>query len=238
MDQEIQRRLIYIDELLDNNDCILTDIYLITNKVTGKQYVGQSNTHRLNHGRYRPFGYKMRFTDHIREAFSNKKKQCTALNNSIRKYSKDAFDVELIERTLPENANVVEEKCIKNYNTLAPHGYNLSKGGSKGNTSIEHRTQTMYSTINQFSQSKLDKYKGIRLDPTLDIDTYVREYTNHGKVYYCVIINGIKSIFVGKYMATSELKQKALDFIKTIGEQNILQHDQIAGTPLSSDYHS
>lgn len=41
-------------------------IYLMTNIITKKYYIGQTRSHRLNKSKYRPFGYKKRFDDHIR----------------------------------------------------------------------------------------------------------------------------------------------------------------------------
>lgn len=55
-------------------DMITGEIYKITNLVTNKSYIGQTRTHRLNHGKYRPYGYLHRFNDHNSEAKSNKKK--------------------------------------------------------------------------------------------------------------------------------------------------------------------
>ena len=77
---------------------VLGEIYCMTNTVTKKQYIGQTVSHRKNRIKYRPFGYIGRFNDHISEALNNtKKKQCTYLNNSIRKYGKDIFTVKLIK---------------------------------------------------------------------------------------------------------------------------------------------
>ena len=44
----------YVDKILESNSNVFGEIYLITN-------VGQTLSHRLNHGKYRPFGYKCRF---------------------------------------------------------------------------------------------------------------------------------------------------------------------------------
>ena len=40
---------------------VIGEIYKITNTITGKFYVGQTRSHRLNHKKYRPFGYLGRF---------------------------------------------------------------------------------------------------------------------------------------------------------------------------------
>lgn len=216
---EFQRRLQYVDMHIKDRSNMLTDIYLITNIITQKRYVGQSNTHRLNNGLLRVFGYKKRLLDHISEALCNtKKKQCTKLNNSIRKHGSNNFKVELIERCFPELANEREQYWILEYNTMAPAGYNLSEGGRKGATTLAQRIKIMHSTIKQFEASKLDKYKDVKIDKD-KIDTYLKRYTSYNKVYYCIRIQGIKSIFASKHMTEDELKQQALDFLRTLCER-------------------
>jgi hypothetical protein len=223
--KNINVRLPFIDKIMETNDMLLTDIYVITNTITNKKYVGQANSHRLNHAKYRPFGYTRRLKDHISEAVCNtKKKQCKLLNNSIRKHGPDNFKVELIQRCLPESANDLEERLISEYKTLAPNGYNLSDGGRKGVKLHDHRVNSMKATMLQFADKKLAKYAGIKLDIDIDnIDQYIHEYEydGYGGVYYQVKIKGIKSIFVGKLMTKDELKQQALDFVKKLHDNNL-----------------
>jgi predicted nucleic acid-binding Zn finger protein len=117
------------DVLIDKKD-VKGQIYLMTNTLTNKVYVGQTVSHRKNRGKYRPFGYIGRFKDHISEALCNtKKKQCTYLNNSIRKDGKDAFHVKLLHTCLVEELDEYEKYYIKEYNSLYPNGYNLTTGG-------------------------------------------------------------------------------------------------------------
>lgn len=116
--------------ILDTPDQIKGHIYLITNDITGKQYVGQAVTHRKNKNKYRPFGYLGRFKDHISEALCNtKKKQCTYLNNAIRLYEKDVFRVELLHICELDELDKYEIEYISKYNSLYPNGYNLTNGG-------------------------------------------------------------------------------------------------------------
>ena len=115
---------------INNKDRVYVDIYIIRNKLNNKVYVGQTVTHKLNKSKYRYFGYKGRFNDHVSEAINNtKQKQCTYLNNSIRKYGKENFDVNIIETCETKNANLNEIYYINKYNSIYPFGYNLTKGG-------------------------------------------------------------------------------------------------------------
>ena len=49
----------------DEIDKVVGEIYKMTNTTNGKHYIGQTRSHRLNHDKYRPFGYLGRFKDHI-----------------------------------------------------------------------------------------------------------------------------------------------------------------------------
>lgn len=110
-------------------DEVLGEIYKITNTVTNKCYIGQTRSHRLNHKKYRPFGYLGRFKDHISEAFSNKKNMSRYLNSSIQKYGPDNFKCERLLICEIEELNALEQKYISELNTKYPNGYNLTDGG-------------------------------------------------------------------------------------------------------------
>ena len=117
-------------QILLSNSLVKGEIYKIRNKITLKEYVGQTLTHRKNKGKYRPFGSEGRFKDHISEAINNtKKNQCVYLNNSIRKYGQENFEYETIINCEISELDYYEKDSIKKYDTLYPNGYNLAKGG-------------------------------------------------------------------------------------------------------------
>lgn len=92
-------------------------IYVITNSVTGKQYVGQTI-----------ITLSERLAQH-----ASQWSYCTRLKRAISKYGKSNFTIKLLDRTDNSTlANIAEEKWIKALNTLSPNGYNLKSGGSKG----------------------------------------------------------------------------------------------------------
>ena len=109
-------------------------IYLITNTITGKKYIGQSK------------GIKKRLQRHIRAASSKKKGESFYLHNAISKYGIENFKFEtIIYATNSEYLNLMEQKCIESFNTLAPNGYNLDTGGQFNKS---------------FSEATIEKLKG------------------------------------------------------------------------------
>lgn len=85
-------------------------VYITTNLVNGKQYVGYHSSNDLE---------------------DNYLGSGEALRGSIKKYGKEKFERRILEFiNNPNNHLKIEEKWIKEYNTLTPNGYNISpKGG-------------------------------------------------------------------------------------------------------------
>lgn len=98
-------------------------IYLITNKLNGKQYVGQTTR-----------TVEQRIKEHIQEAQNSCRRRNLHLYNAIRKYGVENFSFEVLETNLNESElDEYEIKYIKKYNTLK-NGYNntIGGGGIKG----------------------------------------------------------------------------------------------------------
>lgn len=93
----------------------MSSIYKIINHKTGKCYVGQ--TKRL---------LDVRFKAHCNLA---KQKPNIYLYNAINYYGPENFDIYLIEEVPVECANDRERFWIKELDTLAPNGYNMTEGG-------------------------------------------------------------------------------------------------------------
>lgn len=221
-----------LDQTLLTKDGVLGVIYMITNTNNNKQYIGQTVTHKLNCGKYIPFGEKKRLAQHISDALCNtKKKQCCYLNNSIRKNNSEGFTVKVLQYCSLEDANDVEIAMIAKYNTLAPNGYNLTAGGKKGPTEVAQRKKLAMATYKQYAESKIKKYADVKIDASnLDQYIYTCHFERYGGEYYMVKIENIRSIFVGKYISKEELKAQVYDFLKNVIEYQNLRHDQIAGT--------
>jgi len=146
------------------------EIYKITNKVTGKCYVGQTRSHRLNHGKYRPFGHLGRFRDHISEANSNKPNQSRYLNSSLLKYGSENFVCEKLITCKVDELDEYEVKYISELNTKFPNGYNLTDGGQgrgalKGEKIVLDETQLVKPEVKEkFPLKKSDFTKKLISD--------------------------------------------------------------------------
>jgi len=90
--------------------------YRITNAATGRCYIGVTVR-----------GLRRRWTDHLRAARNGVK---TALYAAIRKHGEQAFSIEHIaSATSRELLKALERAIIDQDCTLAPGGYNLTRGG-------------------------------------------------------------------------------------------------------------
>lgn len=97
-------------------------IYVITNAVNGKMYVGQTIGTAAR-----------RWRDHRWNA-----KNCVESHpfaRAIRKYGPDQFSVAfapLPEGSTQETLDLVEQRMIRHFGTMVPCGYNIKVGGSGG----------------------------------------------------------------------------------------------------------
>lgn len=101
-------------------------IYLITNKITNKEYVGQT-TSTLKH----------RFNRHCAES------ACPYLHRAIKKYGRENFNFKTVDSANSKaELNEKEIFYINLFGTLAPNGYNLTKGGDSIRSDLPGRILT------------------------------------------------------------------------------------------------
>ena len=93
------------------------DIYIITNLINGKQYVGQTTK-----------GYLYRWKSHCKFAKNTQRKCPQLIDRVIAKYGIDNFKIELLERVPIDQKDQKEQFYINKYNTYS-NGYNLTIGG-------------------------------------------------------------------------------------------------------------
>lgn len=107
-------------------------IYLITNSINGKCYIGQT-TRPVEH----------RWSRHVTEARRGSR---SAVHLAIRKYGAEAFTLDIIGGANSMAAlNDLEVMLIAQYGTLAPHGYNLASGGR--NCVVHDETRAKMSAV-------------------------------------------------------------------------------------------
>jgi group I intron endonuclease len=126
-------------------------IYMITNVVTGKRYIGQTVG-----------SVKSRWRKHIRDSTG-----CRRLKNSIAKYGVEAFEIKVIfEASNKDELNEKEVEFINFYDTRnKSKGYNLNAGGGSGRQhaeTIERRAQALRGKpLSEEHRRKLsDSHKG------------------------------------------------------------------------------
>ena len=198
---------------LDTPDLRYVEIYKIDCIVTGKSYIGQAVSHILNHGKYRPYGINGRFRCHVSEAFSKKKNECNYLNNAIRKYGKDSFKVELIEKCSCEDADKTESFYISSFNTLFPDGYNLTSGGKSTQLTLESRLKISRSTMIPLDK-RLSKFSNLTQEDMNRSVNKIRPLNRCGIQYgWYVYIKGLKTDFGGSLISLDESKKMAEEFI-------------------------
>lgn len=126
-------------------------IYCITNRVTGKQYVGQTNT-----------TVKRRYSEHVR-CGKSAGHTTSLLYLAMKKYGVENFSVETLETVIAdsgENLKIIlndrEINYVKSLNTYKPHGYNMTAGGY---AFADHVTRCVYKVST--SGDVVDLYESI-----------------------------------------------------------------------------
>jgi group I intron endonuclease len=88
-------------------------IYRITNMLDGMQYIGVT------------VNPEKRFAAHCRKVKTTR----LLLKNAIQKYGKENFKMDVLLQSTQAYCYEMEQKVIAAYNTIKPHGYNLTAGG-------------------------------------------------------------------------------------------------------------
>jgi group I intron endonuclease len=91
-------------------------VYLLTNRVNGKRYVGKTTQ-----------SLKRRWSEHVGDSRS---RSTTALHRAIEKHTPESFQKEVLSVGLNEKVlSVLEIFWIRELETRTPNGYNLTDGG-------------------------------------------------------------------------------------------------------------
>jgi hypothetical protein len=132
-------------------------VYLITNIVTQKQYIGITTK-----------SIKFRFEQHC-----YKGSNCKHLYHSIKKHGKNQFIIDLLHDNLNrDTACILESKEIIERNTLTPNGYNLTTGGIYCEMSDDTKAKMSANTSKRWKENPEALLKGFNK---------CKEYVNNKK---------------------------------------------------------
>lgn len=154
-------------------------IYLITNLINGKVYVGQSvDIHR-------------RYTEHLRSgqpdkyAMKNERDINTPIHKAMQKYGVDNFALTILEECLKEELNDKEKYWIKYYQSNEKDkGYNLTDGGQESvGCKGENHSQA------KLTQKEVDEIKNL-LKTTKMTMTEIMNIYQVSKSAICMINTG------------------------------------------------
>ncbi|TFL16039.1 GIY-YIG nuclease family protein [Jannaschia formosa] len=97
-------------------------IYKVTQLSTGRSYIGQT-VQKLDD----------RWASHVQQARNESISSDASLHHAIREFCADDFEIEQIDvADSPETLRRLEREWIDRFQTLAPDGFNLNRGGSTG----------------------------------------------------------------------------------------------------------
>lgn len=194
-------------------------VYLITNLINGKQYVGKTKQ-----------GIKTRFVKHCSDA-KNNRGFCMPIIKAIQKHGKENFKIEEIDVAYNKNElKLLEGVYISWFNTLVPNGYNLTSV-INGKYKVSEETKTkMKIAQNCPERLKLSSERGIKSRGKTRIDSkskYCGVYIQNKKYLSGITFNQ-KNIYLGTYNIESDAA-KAYDIaaIKYFGDSTVLNFPEL-----------
>jgi hypothetical protein len=192
------------------------EIYLIKNKVNGKCYIGQA--FKYVSSEFKKWGTEGRWKSHVREALNHNGDHCLLLNQAIRKYGDETFEITKLCDCDIADMNKYEIQYIQQYNSLVPNGYNLKSGGSKGKDSeetkkrkSEAKKKRVYSDDYKIS-IKLGQRGNRRNKEDIGLPEYICAHRKNGK------INGYD---INKFYTNIELSEYIRKRFKTLDEAKL-----------------
>ena len=133
--------------LIDTPPDVALCIYMLTNMVNGKRYVGQTRGLLKN-----------RIRQHVR---GNGRRH--AIHDAIIKYGASAFRVNVLQAVAAaEDLNAAEAAWIKAIGSMAPTGYNITHGGNSEAKTLEQRSKQSASMKLAWEKNRDNYIKAIR----------------------------------------------------------------------------
>jgi group I intron endonuclease len=107
------------------------EIYIARCSTTGMSYVGQAKKYMGEN--MQKWGTSARWTRHVLESQkANLREYNYEINKAIREHGVHNFEVTKLCDCLLVELDIMEQRYIRDYNTLHPNGYNMTHGGSDG----------------------------------------------------------------------------------------------------------
>lgn len=142
----------------------MNEVYLITNRVNGKRYVGITCR-----------GYQERFKEHVNEAMNG---STTILHNAIRKYGVDKFDLMILESNIEDtDIGNKEQYYIELYNTFYSSGigYNMTEGGG-GMSGYRHTEEAKQKISDSLKGRKYSEIRNKKIQEAMTGREYKPEW--------------------------------------------------------------
>ena len=198
------------------------EIYLITNRINQKKYVGQTTSFFPSGRRC---GTNGRWGYHVYRSTKGKN-DCPSLGNAIKKYGKHGFTIETLLICNKNMLDYYERKFIHQYGSLSPNGYNIESGGSKSKN-LHLDTRKLISSKKRFmSVSETNKQRILLSMRELSIDElpFGIHFSCDSKTGYegfSLHQNGNVRSFVAKGRTLTEKLEQVLTYMKICEENNV-----------------
>ena len=204
----------------------MTGIYLITNKLNGKQYVGQSKD--------------------ISKRLKEHKYGSLHIDNAIKKYGIENFYIDVILECPEDMLDVWEKDMISLYDTYnTDNGYNHTEGGDKGPTMCGEKNP-MYGvhrygkdnpnfgnhpispnkgghiseeSKRKNSETQKEQYRNGRINPMTGVHRYGKDSPRYGKKER--ILKWMTPIGEIKYMCRSKVMRWHKDWKEIINIEKV-----------------
>lgn len=129
-------------------------IYKLTNRQTGKIYIGQARDNKQKNNKPYKYGSKGRWCDHI----SSSATSLTPLAEDIRRYGKESFEVQDLEKAELNHLDALEAKWIEEMDCIVPKGYNVmrhsqNKHREKSNIVSYFKGKTLSATLRKIRRN-------------------------------------------------------------------------------------
>lgn len=196
-------------------------IYLITCKINGKLYVGQTtDTVEVRWEAHKSKGRQMiqhRYTDVDR--LMKQGIYQSHLYRAMAIHKIENFDIETLEECPAEELNAREAYWIQTLESLSPKGFNLMNGGGAGG---QHSDLTK----KRISQTKQLRVEDVRNPKLEGLPPYTAYRNNPDKGGEMIRVNGHplcpgKNFLVKEYGSFEETKQAVIDFLEDIEKKQI-----------------